>query len=68
MGKRYYAKRISCPYYKGEQSQVIYCTSPVEGTVIHVAFYDRGKKWAYREKCCKRCGDGCPVAEMQKAG
>ena len=43
---------VQCPYYKCQNSQIIYCTGEEEGQSFHVAFSDRGKKAVWQKKYC----------------
>lgn len=64
MSKRYVASNVTCPFYQSESHQVIYCESPEPGSVLHLAFSDRGKKYTYKGRCCMRGGKGCKVAQL----
>ena len=56
---------IQCPYYKTNNSQVIYCEGFEDGMVVHLAFATHTKLVEYKGKFCRRsCYNKCPLATM----
>ena len=56
---------VKCPYYKGEEKQVIFCEGVQEGSAIHMAFDTPTNLRDYKKQCCKDWGyDRCLVAGM----
>lgn len=55
---------VRCPYYKGEESQVLFCEGVQRGTAIHLAFDENENLKGYKNSFCKRCYNRCLIAEM----
>ena len=55
---------VKCPYYKGEEKQMIFCEGVQEGSAIHLAFDTSPNLKEYKNRFCKRCYNQCLVAEM----
>lgn len=56
---------VKCPYYKGEEKQMIFCEGVQEGTAVHLAFDTNPNLKDYKNRFCKRCYKECLLAEMQ---
>ena len=52
MGKRFESKRAKCPYYKGQNRNVIFCHGPLPGTSIHYAFASPAERVAHQKQAC----------------
>lgn len=66
MPKHMVHKNAICPFYRHEDSQVIYCDGIVPDSVIHLAFASRTDARDYKVKYC-RCNKGyseCPIAKL----
>lgn len=55
---------VKCPYYKGEEKQMIFCEGVQEGTAIHLAFDTNPNLKDYKNRFCKGCYNRCLIAEM----
>ena len=55
---------VKCPYYKGEEKQMIFCEGVQEGTAIHLAFDTNSNLKDYKNRFCKGCYHRCLLAEM----
>ena len=53
-----------CPYYKHEDSQVIYCEGVKEGSVIHLAFSNKTDAREYKIKHCRCDYNHCKINTM----
>lgn len=53
-----------CPYYKHEDSQVIYCDGVQDGSVIHLAFANKTCSVEYKKKYCRDKYEECPICKM----
>ena len=67
MSKHMVNKRAVCPYYRHEDSQVIYCDGVVEDSVLHLAFANRTRSKAYKETCCRMDYRQCRIYRMLEA-
>lgn len=61
MSKHMVHKDTICDVYKHEDSQVIYCDGICKGTVVHLAFSDRGIALDYKKKYCRGDYMSCPL-------
>lgn len=55
---------VKCPYYKGEEKQMIFCEGVQEGSAIHLAFGSSTNLKEYKNHFCKGCWSQCRLAEM----
>ena len=55
---------VKCPYYKGEEKQMIFCEGVQEGSALHLAFNTSTNLKDYKNRFCKECYNRCLVAEM----
>ena len=55
---------VKCPYYKGEEKQMIFCEGVQEGSAIHLAFDTNSNLKDYKNRFCKGCYNRCLLAEM----
>ena len=55
---------VKCPYYKGEEKQMLFCEGVQEGAAIHLAFDTSPNLKDYKSHFCKRCYNQCLIAEM----
>lgn len=61
MSKHNVSSRAVCPFYKHEDPQVIYCEGLYEGSVIHLAFAERGSCRTYKWNYCRAAYGKCPI-------
>jgi hypothetical protein len=54
---------VKCPYYKGEEKQMIFCEGVQEGSAIHLAFDTNPNLKEYKDHFCKGRYNKCLVAE-----
>lgn len=61
---------VKCPYYKGEERQMIFCEGVEDGTALHLAFGGPNSLTAYKSRFCKSCYGSCRLVGMldQKYG
>lgn len=64
MAKHFITKDIACPYYKHEDTQMVYCEGVDDNTALHLAFATKKEKKSYIEGKCKNCWSGCMIAQM----
>ena len=55
---------VSCPYYKGEEKQKIFCEGVLEGSAIHLAFDTNPNLKDHKNRFCKKCWEQCLLADM----
>ena len=55
---------VKCPYYKGEEKQMIFCEGVQEGSALHLAFNTSTNLKDYKNRFCKECYNQCLVAGM----
>ena len=55
---------VKCPYYKGEEQQMLFCEGVQEGSAIHLAFDTKPNLKDYKNNFCKRCYNKCLLAGM----
>lgn len=55
---------VKCPYYKGEESQMIFCEGVEDGSKLHLAFNTSNNRRDYKNRFCKGCYNKCLIAEM----
>ena len=56
---------VKCPYYKGEEKQMLFCEGVQEGSAIHLAFDTSPNLKEYKNHFCKTmCHNKCLVAGM----
>ena len=56
---------VQCPYYKGEEKQMIFCEGVQEGSAIHIAFDTSSNLRDYKNHFCRGCYNKCLLAGMQ---
>jgi len=66
MSKHTMHKSAICDVYKHEDAQVIYCVGVNDGTVIHLAFRDRGLALDYKKKYCRGDFRKCPLYNLDR--
>lgn len=65
MSNKYEDHLVQCPYYKTNNSQVLYCEGLEDGMAIHMAFASHGQLIDYKSRYCRRrCWSQCPLAAM----
>ena len=64
MGKHMISFRATCPFYRHEDSQVIYCDGVQDGSVIHLAFASKTDAINYKERYCRSSYDHCRIYSM----
>ena len=64
MSKHRISKSVICPYYKHEDTQVIYCNGVKIGTVLHLAFASPTDAKIYKREICQKCWKECKIAKM----
>ena len=63
MSNKYEDHLVQCPYYKTNNSQVLYCEGLEDGMAIHMAFASHGQLIDYKSRYCRRsCWSQCPLA------
>ena len=62
--KHMISNKAICPFYKHEDSQVIYCDGVRDGTVIHLAFANKSDAKDYKNRHCRCDYKGCNIHEM----
>lgn len=55
---------VKCPYYKGEEKQLIYCKGVQLDTALRMGFSFPVDKMEYKEKYCEDCYKECRIAKM----
>lgn len=55
---------VRCPYYKGEEKQMIFCEGVQEGSALHLAFDTNPNLRDYKNHYCKGCYNKCHIAGM----
>lgn len=55
-----------CPFYKHEDSQVIYCEGVQDGSVIHLAFASKTSSVDYKKNHCRCYYEECKIFKMLK--
>lgn len=55
---------VKCPYYKGEEKQMIFCEGVQEGSAIHLAFDTSTNLKDYKNRFCKKDYNRCLLADM----
>lgn len=58
------SKFAACPFFRGEDTQKIYCEGVEKGTAIHLAFASKSEKKRYGERHCNRNFKSCRVFQM----
>lgn len=64
MGKHRISLKAKCPYYKHEDTQVIYCDGVQDGTVTHLAFSNRRDAKLYKTNLCQGDYKKCHIYKM----
>lgn len=57
-------KDAICPYYRHEDSQVIYCDGVSDQSVIHLAFANKSDSKAYKVNYCRGHWQKCHIVNM----
>ena len=55
---------VKCPYYKGEEKQMLFCEGVQEGSAIHLAFDTPSSLKEYKNSFCKRRYNKCLIADL----
>lgn len=55
---------VKCPYYKGEEKQMIFCEGVQDGSALHLAFDTNPHLKEYKNRFCKEYYNRCLVAGM----
>jgi hypothetical protein len=58
------SKYAVCPYYKHEDTQVIYCLGLADENVIHLAFADATTAKEYKYCFCRKEYKSCDIYRM----
>lgn len=53
-----------CPFYRHEDSQVIYCDGVTDESVTHLAFANKTDAKDYKVSHCRKSWERCPIAKM----
>ena len=64
MGKHRVCSKVICPYYKHEDSQVIYCDGVTGESVTHVAFASSTQAKDYKCRFCQNDFMNCGIKKM----
>lgn len=55
---------VKCPYYRGEEKQMLFCEGVQEGTAIHLAFDTPSNLRDYKKRFCTSwCYNKCLIAD-----
>lgn len=66
MSKYFLHKEAVCDRYKHESPQMVYCEGVKDGTVVHLAFSDRGIALDYKKKYCRGDYSKCPLHDLPR--
>lgn len=66
--KHMISNKAMCPFYKHEDSQVIYCEGVQEGSVIHLAFANKTDSLDYKKTYCRSNYGKCNICKMLEGG
>ena len=64
MGKHMVHKDAICPFYRHEDSQVIYCDGIAKDSVIHLAFANKSDAKEYKLRYCRNCYRNCLISKL----
>jgi hypothetical protein len=64
MSKHYTSSKATCPFYKHESRQVIYCEGVAEDMVLHLAFANPSDCLSYKKQYCRCNHTLCAISEM----
>lgn len=53
--------RAVCPYYRHENSQMIYCDGAQDGSVVHLAFSNKIDSRGYKKQYCQKNYESCKI-------
>ena len=56
--------RCKCPYYRHEDTQVIYCDGVTDASVIHLAFANGADARKYTDDVCRNKYEDCKIYKM----
>lgn len=62
MPKYYVSSKAKCPFYRGEEPQVILCDGIAPNVTIRLAFGESARD--YKKAFCRSGWSECPVAKM----
>lgn len=66
--KHMISSQAICPYYKHEDSQMIYCDGVQDGSVIHLAFSNKTDALNYKKDFCRDNCNKCNIYKMLEKG
>ena len=58
------SSKALCPFYKHEDSQVIYCEGVQDGSVVHLAFANKTDSLEYKKEICRKDYRKCKIYSM----
>lgn len=61
MMKHTVSVRAVCPYYRHENSQMIYCDGVQDGSVVHLAFSNKIDSRGYKKQYCQKNYESCKI-------
>lgn len=64
MSKHRICNKVLCPYYKHEDTQVIYCKGVDCSSVLHLAFWNKIDSKNYKTQFCQTNYDFCKIKQM----
>lgn len=64
--KHMISSQVKCPYYKHEDSQMIYCDGVQDGSTIHLAFANKTEALDYKKSFCRTCYSDCHIFRMHE--
>lgn len=65
--KHMISPKAICPFYKHEDSQMIYCDGIQDGSVVHLAFANRTDSLNYKNERCRKDYKKCEIYKMLEA-
>ena len=64
---QYHSKTAVCPFYKKEDSHLIYCSGLLPNTSIHLAFGNSVEGKKFKIDKCRKNYLSCPIYKMLEA-
>lgn len=64
MSKHYVCNKALCPFYKHEDTQVVYCESFLQDSVLHIAFASKTNALEFKKKYCRKNYLNCHIYKL----